>query len=65
LAVKEAQKLFEELLNKKYNLIDKYQEISLNKLSDKYIEFAKDNKRSWKRDVISLRNILNMKIDNK
>jgi hypothetical protein len=65
LAVKEAQKLFEELLNKKYNLIDKYQEISLNKLSDKYIEFAKDNKRSWKRDVISLNNILNMKIDNK
>ena len=65
MAVKEAQKLFEDALNKKYDLIDKYQEISLRELSDRYLEFAKENKRSWDRDIISLKNILNMEIDNK
>lgn len=64
-AIKEAQKLFEDVLNKKYNLVDKFHEISLKELSEKYIEYAKEKKRSWDRDVISLKNILNMEINNR
>jgi site-specific recombinase XerD len=40
------------------------EELTLNDLSERYIAFARERKRSWDRDVISVNNILNMKIGN-
>lgn len=34
-------------------------------MSDRYLEYAKTKKRSWNRDIVSLRHILDMVIDNK
>ena len=64
-AVKMARKLEDDIVNNKYDLVDKYKPINLEELSDRYIEFAKENKKSWDRDVVSLKNILNMEIDNR
>jgi integrase len=64
-AIKMASKLEDDIVNRKYDLVDKYQPITLEKLSDRYIEFAKETKKSWDRDVVSLKNILNMEIDNR
>ena len=59
-----ARKLEDDIINKRYDLIDKYKPINLEELSDRYISFAKENKKSWDRDIVSLKNILNMEIDN-
>ena len=60
-----ARKLEEDAINRKYGLIEKRVPLSLEQLSDRYISIVKDQKRSWARDVVSLKNILNMVIDNK
>jgi integrase len=60
-----ARQLEEDAINRRYNLIDNRQDITLMAFSEEYIEFAKERKRSWNRDVVSLKNILNMEIDNK
>ena len=64
-AIKMARKLQDDIINERYELSEKSQKITLRELSDKYIEFAKETKKSWDRDVISLNNILNMIIDDK
>jgi len=60
-----AQKLELEVVNKQYGMLDESKAIPLKKLSDEYIKFAKMNKRSWDRDVLSLSHILNMEVDGK
>lgn len=64
-AIQIARKLENDVINRKYDLVDKYQPISLEQLSERYIAFAKESKKSWDRDIVSLKNILNMMIDNK
>ncbi len=64
-AVKMARKLEDDIVNRKYDLVDKYKPINLEELSERYIGFAKENKKSWDRDIVSLKNILNMEIDNR
>jgi len=60
-----AQKLELEVINGQYGIFDESKAITLKKLSDEYIKFAKMNKRSWDRDVLSLSHILNMEVDGK
>ncbi len=64
-AKKMARKLEEDVINEKFDLVDKHKEVTLEELCEQYINFVKDLKRSWKRDVVSLKNVLNMLIDNK
>lgn len=54
-----------EILAENYKVLPKHRSVSLQELSDRYMEYAKTIKRSWKRDIVSLKNILRMEIDNK
>ena len=58
-----AQKLELDVINRQYGILDDSISITLKKLSEEYIKFAKMNKRSWDRDVLSLSHILNMEAD--
>ncbi len=60
-----AQKLEMDIVNKQYGILNEGKAITLKKLSDEYIKFAKMNKRSWDRDVLSLSHILNMEVEGK
>ncbi len=64
-AIKMARKLEEDFINRKYDFIDKRPPLSFGELSQRYISFAKDHKKSWDRDVVSLKNITKMIINNK
>lgn len=54
-----------QILAGNYKVLDQGKSITLRELSDRYLEYAMTKKRSWNRDVVSLKNILNMEIDNK
>ena len=54
-----------EVLAENYKVLQKAKSLTLSELSDRYLEYAKSNKRSWKRDIVSLNNILRMEIDNR
>lgn len=64
-AIQMARKLQDDVISERYELSEKSQKTTLRELSDKYIEFAKETKKSWDRDVVSLNNILNMIVDDK
>lgn len=64
-AKKMAAEMEYRVLAENYQILNKRSSIKLQELSDRYLEYAKTKKRSWNRDVISLRHILNMVIDNK
>ena len=42
----------------KFNIEDIRQSFAFGELADIYIEYAKTNKKSWKRDIISLKSLL-------
>ena len=54
-----------KILSGNYDYLKKETKKTLREVADRYIEFAKSEKKSWDRDVISLNNILEMEIDNK
>ncbi len=54
-----------QILAGNYKVLNQGKSITLKELSDRYLEYAMTKKRSWDRDVVSLKNILNMEIDNK
>lgn len=54
-----------QVLADQYKFLQHSAAITLKELSDRYLEYAKTKKRSWDRDVVSLKNILNIVIDNK
>ena len=54
-----------DVLAGNYKFLQNAKPITLQELSDRYMEYAKTKKRSWKRDIVSLKNILYMVIDNK
>lgn len=60
-----AQKLESDVINERYELVMKQTAITLEKLSERYIEYVKQEKKSWDRDVVSLKNILRISIDSK
>jgi integrase len=60
-----AHKLEEDVINRRFELVGKYHSVTLEKLAEKYIDYVKELKRSWSRDVVSLKNILSMVIDSK
>jgi integrase len=60
-----AQKLESDVINEQYDLVTKEILITLDSLSERYIEYVKQEKKSWDRDVLSLRNIVKMEIDGK
>lgn len=64
-AKKMATEIEYRILAENYQILNKLSSITLRELSDRYLEYAKSNKRSWKRDIVSLKNILNMVIENK
>jgi integrase len=64
-AKKMAAEVEYQVLAENYQVLRKVQSITLKELSDRYLEYAKTKKRSWDRDVVSLKNILNMVIENK
>lgn len=64
-AKKMATEIEYRVLAENYQILNKLSSITLRELSDRYLEYAKSNKRSWKRDLVSLKNILNMVIENK
>ena len=64
-AKKLAAEIEYEIIAENYKVLPKHRSVSLQELSDRYMEYAKTKKRSWKRDIVSLKNILRMEIDNK
>jgi len=64
-AKKMAAEVEYQVLAENYKFLRNTKPITLQELSDRYLEYAKTKKRSWKRDIISLRHILNMVIDKK
>ncbi len=64
-AKKIAAEIEYEVLAGKYKFLQHLKPVTLRELADRYIEYAKSNKRSWQRDLVSLKNLLNMEIDNK
>ncbi len=64
-AKKMAAEVEYDVLAGNYKFLQNANPITLRELSDRYLEYAKSNKRSWKRDIVSLKNILRMEIDNK
>lgn len=64
-AKKMATEVEYRILAENYQILNKSSSITLRDLADRYLEYAKSNKRSWDRDVVSLKNILNMVIDKK
>ena len=64
-AKKMAAEIEYEILTENYKVLPKHRSITLKELSDRYMEYAMTKKRSWKRDIVSLKNILRMEIDNK
>jgi hypothetical protein len=54
-----------EILAGNYKVLQTANSITLQELSERYLEYAKTKKRSWKRDIVSLNNILRMEIDNR
>jgi integrase len=54
-----------DVLAGNYRFLQNAKQITLRELSDRYLEYAKTKKRSWKRDIVSLKNILRIEIDNK
>ncbi|HOX85773.1 MAG TPA: site-specific integrase [bacterium] len=52
-----------QILTEHFEILKKTKKMKLCEVADQYIEFAKSNKRSWDRDIVSLRNILHMEID--
>ena len=64
-AKKMAAEVEYDVLAGNYRFLQNVKPITLQELSDQYMEYAKTKKRSWKRDIVSLKNILNMVIDNK
>ncbi len=54
-----------QVLAENYKVLQNSANITLKELSERYLEYAKTKKRSWDRDVVSLKNILNIVIDNK
>jgi len=64
-AKKMAAEIEYQVLTEKYKFLQNLDSITLRELADRYLEYAKTKKRSWDRDIVSLKNILNMVIDNK
>ena len=64
-AKKMAAEVEYDVLAGNYRFLQNAKPITLRDLSDRYMEYAKTKKRSWKRDIVSLKNILNMEIENK
>jgi len=54
-----------QILAGNYKVLAQGKTITLRELSEQYLEYAKTKKRSWDRDVVSLKHILNMEIDGK
>ncbi len=54
-----------QVLAENYKVLQMAKSLTLRELAARYLEYAKSNKRSWQRDVVSLKNLLNMEIDNK
>jgi hypothetical protein len=64
-AKKMATEIEYRILAENYQILNKSNSITLRELSDRYLEYAKSNRRSWKRDIVYLKNILNKVIENK
>jgi len=64
-AKKMAAEIEYEIIAGNYKILPKFKSVTLHELSERYLEYAKTKKRSWKRDIVSLKNILNMVIENK
>ena len=64
-AKKIATEIEYEVLAGNSKVLQKLKQVTLSELAARYLEYAKSSKRSWDRDIVSLKNILNMVIDNK
>lgn len=64
-AKKMAAEIEYQILAGHYQFLKKMKSITLRELSERYIEYVKSNKRSWTRDVVCLKHILHMEIDDR
>ncbi len=62
-AKKMAAEIEYQILAGHYQFLKRTKYITLRELADRYVEYAKSNKRSWSRDVVCLKHILHMEID--
>lgn len=62
-AKKMAAEIEYQILAGHYQFLKRTKYITLRELADRYVDYAKSNKRSWSRDVVCLKHILHMEID--
>jgi len=64
-AKKMAAEIEYQILAGHYQFLKRTRSITLRELAERYIEYAKSSKRSWSRDVVCLKHILQMEIDDR